>query len=191
MRPIIRLIGDPEGSARRTKVWESLVKEGDRVLGHYAIAQNRLCVVRIRRAPAVWRFASLETLLLRRVPGGRPTTWASGGVRFVENLGLEIKARRKTEVAVTRSRVAVDTAMLASLVRVYRTIKWNVRRIVATDNVAGRHRPEHGFRNSTSSGMSLLLIEMGLPCVEPTFRRRDCATAFVRVHSHAGLQYCI
>ena len=59
------------------------------------------------------------------------------GVALGEQLGLEVEAGRKIQVAVGRTRVAVDAAVLATAIRIDRPIEPDVRRFVAADDRAG------------------------------------------------------
>ena len=68
---------------------------------------------------------------------GQGASQEFGGVRFEEDAGLEVEARREVEVGVRRAREAVAAAMLAASVGVDRLVEGNVRGVVARDDGSG------------------------------------------------------
>src|SRR5207253_874171 len=59
------------------------------------------------------------------------------GVRLVEDLGLEVEARRKIHVGMGRPCEAVAAAVLAAAIRIDRLREADVRRVVPGDDRAG------------------------------------------------------
>ncbi|MNE14799.1 hypothetical protein D3C80_1076900 [compost metagenome] len=60
-----------------------------------------------------------------------------GGVGLGNQLGFEVQPRRQVPIGMAGPRIAVDAAMLAAAIRVDRTIKRQVGRVVAGDDALG------------------------------------------------------
>lgn len=69
-----------------------------------------------------------------------------GEVTFRPQFGFEIETRRQVEIAVRRSRKTIDTAVLATAVRVDRLSEMDIRRIVAADHAARAFLGDLGAR---------------------------------------------
>src|SRR5690606_12353893 len=89
---------------------------------------------------------SAERDRARPVAGTRQLLFEQlGGIRFGVELRFEVEPRRMPEIAVGRSGVAVNAAVLAPTIRVYGAVETDVGTVVAGNDAAGNLDPHLGL----------------------------------------------